>query len=77
MLKLAFAVSATFVICGAAHAQSDADPFYLPQADQPFEGKVKTRIGKLEFEKRVGGAGAAGRTIALGTIGDIETCKLQ
>ena len=37
----------------------------------------KMKVGKLEFEKRVGGAGAAGRTIALGTIGDIETCKLQ
>ncbi len=52
MLRLAFAVFAAFIICGAAHAKSDADPFYLPQPNQPFDGKVDTRIGKLEFENQ-------------------------
>lgn len=34
------------------------------------------KIGKLEFEKR-GGGGPVGQTIALGTIGDINVCKLK
>ena len=29
--------------------QAKSDRFYLPQPDQPFEGKVDTRIGTLEF----------------------------
>ena len=33
-------------------AKSNVDPFYLPQPDQPFEGKVETRIGKLEFDNQ-------------------------
>ena len=33
-------------------AQSKPDRFYLPQADQPFEGKVDTRIGSLEFNNQ-------------------------
>ena len=35
------------------------------------------RVGKLEFEKRVGGAGPVGRTIALGTIADLKICKVK
>ena len=37
------------VLCGVALAQSQSDRFYLPQQDQPFDGKVETRIGVLEF----------------------------
>ena len=37
---------------GTAFAQIKPDPFYLPQKDQPFEGKVDTRIGNLEFENQ-------------------------
>ena len=37
---------------GTAVAQSTSDPFYLPQANQPFEGKVDTRIGTLEFKNQ-------------------------
>ena len=32
--------------------QQDADRFLLPQPDQPFEGKVDTRIGTLEFNNQ-------------------------
>ena len=28
----------------------DTDKFYLPNPDQPFNGKGETRIGKLVFE---------------------------
>ena len=51
MLRLAFAVFAALVVPGAAHAK-DADPFYLPQPNQPFDGKVDTRIGELEFDNQ-------------------------
>ena len=41
-----------------ATAQAQEDRFYLPQPTQPFEGKVETRIGTLEYitgtEARVG-----------------------
>ncbi|MBW1757540.1 MAG: hypothetical protein JRJ80_15375, partial [Deltaproteobacteria bacterium] len=37
---------------GGAHAKSGDDPFYLPQPHQPFEGKVDTRIGSLEFDNQ-------------------------
>jgi len=40
------------VLCVAAAAQSKPDRFYLPQPDQPFEGKVDTRIGTLEFSNQ-------------------------
>ena len=30
----------------------NADRFYLPQPDQPFEGKVDTPIGTLEFSNQ-------------------------
>jgi len=39
-------------LCGTVAAQSKSDPFYLPQANQPFEGKVDTRIGTLEFKNQ-------------------------
>ena len=39
-------------LTGAAVAQSEPDRFYLPQAKQPFEGKVDTSIGTLEFENQ-------------------------
>ncbi len=35
-----------------AAAQSKPDRFYLPQPDQPFEGKVDTPIGTLEFSNQ-------------------------
>ena len=37
---------------GTVFAQSEPDRFYLPQPDQPFEGKVDTRIGTLEFSNQ-------------------------
>jgi hypothetical protein len=40
------------VLCGSVLAASQPDPFYLPQPDQPFEGKVDTRIGELEFSNQ-------------------------
>jgi hypothetical protein len=42
----------SLALCGAAVAQSKPDRFYLPQPDQPFEGKVDTRIGTLEFDNQ-------------------------
>ena len=39
-------------LCGTAVAQSKPDPYYLPQANQPFAGKVDTRIGTLEFNNQ-------------------------
>ena len=55
-----FKQSATAVLCAAmvlgisatAIAQGKPDRFYLPQPDQPFEGKVNTRIGELEFNNQ-------------------------
>ena len=41
----------SFAVSGAV-AQTENDPFYLPQAKQAFEGKVDTRIGTLEFENQ-------------------------
>lgn len=41
-----------FVLCGVALAGSDSDRFLLPQPDQPFEGKVETRVGTLEFSNQ-------------------------
>lgn len=40
------------VLCGPTVAQSKPDRFYLPQNEQPFEGKVDTRIGTLEFSNQ-------------------------
>ena len=42
----------SFVLCGVARAQSQPDRFYLPQPNQPFDGKVNTRIGTLEFDNQ-------------------------
>ena len=41
-----------FVLCGVALAESQPDRFYLPQPNQPFDGKVETRIGVLEFSNQ-------------------------
>ena len=46
------AVSVALALCGSIFAQQQADKFYLPQTDQPFEGKVETRIGTLEFSNQ-------------------------
>ena len=35
-----------------AIAQTQEDPFFLPQSTQPFDGKVETRIGTLEFNNQ-------------------------
>jgi len=45
-------VTLSLAVNGAVVAQSKSDPFYLPQANQPFEGKVDTRIGTLEFNNQ-------------------------
>ena len=51
--KIGAVVTLSLAVNGAAVAQSEnADPFYLPQAKQPFEGKVDTRIGTLEFSNQ-------------------------
>ena len=42
----------SLVMSGTAVAKSKPDRFYLPQPDQPFDGKVDTRIGKLEFSNQ-------------------------
>ncbi len=36
----------------AASAQQNTDRFLLPQSHQPFDGKVETRIGTLEFSNQ-------------------------
>ena len=55
-LKTAVLVGALSFLCagvqGQALAQSAPDRFYLPQPDQPFEGKVETRIGELGFSNQ-------------------------
>ena len=45
------ALRALFTVCGILLLSSlaQADPYYLPQSQQPFEGLVDTRIGRLEF----------------------------
>ena len=40
--KIGTAVMLSFAVNGVVVGQSENDPFYLPQADQPFEGKVDT-----------------------------------
>jgi len=42
----------SLVMSTIAFAQSKPDRFYLPQAEQPFDGKVDTRIGKLKFDNQ-------------------------
>ena len=51
-MKLIIFFTVTFFMCGTVYAASASDPFYLPQSDQPFEGKVDTRIGTLEFDNQ-------------------------
>ena len=43
-------LAAGCVMCATAQAQEDR--FFLPQPTQPFEGKVETRIGTLEFSNQ-------------------------
>ena len=43
-------LAAGCVMCATAQAQEDR--FLLPQPIQPFEGKVETRIGTLEFSNQ-------------------------
>jgi hypothetical protein len=50
--NLLLSVVVLFALCGVALAGADSDRFYLPQSDQPFDGKVETRIGKLEFDNQ-------------------------
>jgi hypothetical protein len=47
-----FCTAMSIALCGTALAASKPDLFYLPQSDQPFEGKVDTRIGKLKFDNQ-------------------------
>ena len=42
----------SLLLCGTALAQSGADRFLLPQPEQPFEGRVDTRVGTLEFSNQ-------------------------
>jgi hypothetical protein len=35
----------SLVLCGPVIAQRQPDRFLLPQPDQPFEGRVDTRMG--------------------------------
>jgi len=42
----------SLALCAEAAAQSNSDRFLLPQPDQPFEGKVETRIGTLKFSNQ-------------------------
>ncbi|WP_428353984.1 DUF1254 domain-containing protein [Methyloprofundus sp.] len=50
--KIGVAVTLSLAVNGAVVAESKFDPFYLPQANQPFEGTVDTRIGTLEFNNQ-------------------------
>jgi hypothetical protein len=50
--KIGMVVILSIVLSGIAVTQSKSDPFYLPQANQPFEGKVDTHIGTLEFNNQ-------------------------
>ena len=50
--KIGVVAMLSFAVSGAVVAQAENDPYYLPQADQPFEGKVDTRIGTLEFNNQ-------------------------
>ena len=42
----------SLVLCGTSFAASKPDRFYVPQPEQAFDGKVKTRIGKLKFKNQ-------------------------
>ncbi len=45
-------VSVLALVSGIVFAQSKPDRFFLPQPTQPYEGKVETRIGTLEFSNQ-------------------------
>ena len=54
-MKISNLISVTILsifVSGTALAGSKPDRFYLPQPEQPFEGKVDTRIGTLEFSNQ-------------------------
>ena len=59
-LNIMLVVMMSLLFCGTSFAASKPDRFYLPQQDQPFDGKVKTRIGKLKFKKSVSEQGIHG-----------------
>jgi hypothetical protein len=40
----------SLVLCGTSFAASKSDRFYVPQPDQAFEGKVKTRMETYDQE---------------------------
>jgi hypothetical protein len=50
--KFFVSTAVSLALCGTALAQSNSDRFLLPQPDQPFEGKVDTRIGPLDFSNQ-------------------------
>jgi hypothetical protein len=50
-ILLLFGLGLSASVPGAA-ARSDSDRFLLPQPNQPFEGKVETLIGTLEFSNQ-------------------------
>ena len=50
--NLLLSIVVLFALCGVSLAGADSDRFYLPQSDQPFDGKVETRIGTLEFSNQ-------------------------
>jgi len=47
-----FCIVLVLVFSATVIAQDKPDRFYLPQPDQPFAGKVDTRIGTLEFSNQ-------------------------
>ena len=62
-VAVAFIAASPFILGCATKSQASiatastmagakTDRFYLPQPDQPFDGKVKTRIGTLEFDNQ-------------------------
>jgi hypothetical protein len=46
------AIVALLALGASMPAFAEEDPFYLPQKEQPFDGKVETRIGPLEFDNQ-------------------------
>ena len=52
MLGVCLTATTSIVMSGASIAQTESDRYYLPQSEQPFEGTVDTRIGKLEFRNQ-------------------------
>ena len=52
MKRLLLTALTAAMMTTAVSAQQNSDRFLLPQPDQPFEGKVETRIGTLEFSNQ-------------------------